>query len=326
MVNFRILMDYSILLGGDICICYILCIRDMNNHKTIEYRIDGFIGQRMVYLPGIVKRKLQKDVRVADLYITHIGIFPRAMRHLRERKMGCSQYILIYCVDGKGWIEMKGHRFQLQSNQLFVIPPHTPCRYGADEENPWTNYWLHFTGENAKAYSPPTGQVLDIPLAPDARVEERLALFEEILQNTEDYFRFEKVVYANICLKLFLSSISYLDVYRSVKHHSKSDTLEKVIAYMKNNVDKNIRVADLAELCHCSSSNLYKLFKRNLNSSPTDFFIHLKMERARRYLLKSDMKIKEIAHKLGYEDPFYFSRIFRQHLGMSPAHFRREER
>lgn len=294
--------------------------------KDIDYRNDGFIGQRMIYMPGITIKNLLKDPRIHDLYITHIGVFPKAKGHLRKRPLGCSQYILIYCFEGEGWVEIQGRRTVLKKNQLYIIEPKTICSYGSSDYNPWTNYWIHYTGPNAAIYSPPLNQVIEIPPSDDARIDERLLLFEEILQNLENYYTPEKVVYANICLKQFLSSIKYLGVYRSVNKENESDTLKKVISYMKNNLHASISVAEFAENCNCSTSNLYKLFKHNTGSSPQDFFIHLKMERARKYLLRTNLKVKEIGAKLGYDDQYYFSRIFRKHVGFSPANYRKEEK
>lgn len=298
----------------------------MKTDLKIEFKKDGFVGQRMTYMPGIVKKKVLKDPRVWDLFITHIGIFPKALGHLRHRPLGCSQYILLYCVDGEGWVEINGKRKTISSNQLFVIPPKTMCSYGSSVKKPWTNYWLHFTGENAVFYSPPANQLIYISPTDDSRIEERLILFEEMLQNVEDYFQLEKVVYANICLKQFLSSVKYLNVYRAVKKDGENDLLAKVIAFMKNNLHENIRISDLAETCNCSASNIYKIFKANLDSSPQDYFIHLKMERARKYLLRTNLKVKEVGAKLGYDDPYYFSRIFTKHVGLSPANYRKEEK
>lgn len=292
----------------------------------IEFKKDGFIGQRMAYLPGIAKRKVLKDPRVWDLFITHIGIFPKAIGHVRNRPLGCSQFILLYCVDGEGWVEMEGKRKSIRKNDLFIIPPKTPCSYGSSLKKPWTNYWLHFTGKNAELYSPPVNQVISISPTSDSRIEERLILFEEMLQNVEDYFQSEKVVYANICLKQFLSSVKYLNVYRSVKKEVENDLLQKVIAFMRNNLHENIRMTDLAETCNCSASNIYKIFKANLDSSPQDFFIHLKIERAQKYLIQSNLRVKEIGLKLGYDDAYYFSRIFSKHVGLSPANYRKEEK
>ena len=147
-----------------------------------------------------------------------------------------------------------------------------------------------------------------------------------MLNNLQDSFHPEKIIYANICLKQFLGSVKFLDVYRAAKNTEENDRLKKIVAYMKINLHKNISVGELAETFHCSSSNIYKIFKSNLDSSPKDFFIHLKMERARRYLTQSNLKVKEVGLKLGYEDQYYFSRIFARHVGLSPANYRKEEK
>ena len=298
----------------------------MGNFSEIDFKKDGFIGERMIYIPGIVKRKILKDARVFDLFITHIGIFPKALGHMRNRPLGCSQFILLYCVDGEGWIEIAGKRQIIKRNQIFIVSPKTPCKYGASLKNPWTNYWVHFTGENADVYSSTVNQIIDIPPSGNSRIDERLQLFEEMLQNAEDYFSFEKVVYANVWLKQFLTSVKYLSVYRSVKKEPGNDLLNNQISFMKNNLHQNIRISEIAARNNCSTSNIYKVFKTNLDSSPLDFFIHLKMERARKYLTQTNLKVKEIGLKLGYEDPYYFSRIFTKHVGLSPANYRKEEK
>ena len=296
------------------------------SRNNTEFKKDGFIGQRMTYLPGIVKKRVLKDPRVNDLYITHIGIFPKAQGHLRNRPLGCSQFILLYCVEGEGWVEVDGKRQKISVNQLFIIEPKKISSYGANPKNPWTNYWIHYTGKNAAIYSPTINRVIDIQPYENSRIEERLLLFEEMLQNASDYFNFERVVYANICLKQFLTSIKYLDVYRAINREPENDLLKNVISFMKNNLHKNIRISEIATRFNCSDSNIYKLFKTNLDNAPLDFFIHLKMERACKYLTQTNLKVKEISRKLGYDDPYYFSRIFTKQIGLSPAHFRREEK
>ncbi len=293
-------------------------------NDLVRYK-DGFIGQRMTYLPGIVKKKIISDQRVKDLYITHIGVFPKASGHFRYRPYGCSQYILLYCVEGEGWIKLDNHKYRLSANQLFIISPKQRCSYGTSDKNPWTNYWIHYTGENSVLYSPELNTVIHIPPDDDSRIRERLVLFEEMLQNVEDHFNIDRVIYANICLKHFLSSIKYLPVYRAVSKEPENEIVDKLISFMKNNLDKSFTMDDFSQKCDCSSSSLFKIFKRKMNSSPIDYFIHLKMQKACRYLSSGRMKIKNIANRVGYDDPYYFSRIFKKHIGLSPANYRKEE-
>lgn len=279
----------------------------------------------MVYVPGAIQKRILEDPRICDLYITHMGIFPKALGHLRIRSKGSKQYILIYCVEGKGWIEIQGRRHHLHANQLFIIPPHLPCSYGADLQQPWTNYWIHFTGDLAHLHSPPSKKVLNLAVSTESRIEERLLLFEEILQNMEHHFNPEKLLYGNLCLKYFMASIRYLDIHRSIRHETGSPLLSHLINYMKTHLHERLRVKQLADYAECSSSNIYKLFRQHLGMSPINYHTHLKMERARRYLAHTDLKVKEIGLRLGFEDPYYFSRTFSQYAGISPAGFRKEE-
>jgi len=71
-----------------------------------------------------------------QLYITDIGYYPEAKFHFRERKTGCRQYILIYCVDGKGWISVNGKEHKVGKNMFFIIPLGVPHSYGSNDSEP----------------------------------------------------------------------------------------------------------------------------------------------------------------------------------------------
>lgn len=298
----------------------------MFRDTSIKLIKEGFLGQRMVYVPGATKKKILGNPKIQDLYITHIGHFPKAKGHYRLRLFGCHQYIFIYCKNGEGWIELEDKKHILKENTAFIIPPFTKCTYGASHSNPWNNYWIHFTGENAHEYTPVAGKVISIPPGINARIEDRLILFEEMLSNMEQLSNFENVVYANICLKYFLSSIRQIETYRFSGVSDKQNYLSIAISFMNNNLKKRISLEDLSEACQCSKSNLHKVFTKSMHCAPMDYYIQLKMQRACRYLAHSDRKIKVIARELGYDDQYYFSRLFSKAIGKSPSDYRREER
>ncbi len=98
------------------------------------------------------------------------------------------------------------------------------------------------------------------------------------------------------------------------------------IAFMKEHLDQPLQASVLAARANFSLSHFFALFKRLTGYTPIDFFIRLKMERARVLLEGTSLKVKEIAAALGYGDPFYFSRVFKLVNGAAPADYRHAHR
>ena len=63
--------------------------------------------------------------------------------------------------------------------------------------------------------------------------------------------------------------------------------------------------------------------KKKTGLSPMDYYIKMKIQYACQLLSQSDLKIKEVAEKIGYEDPYYFSRLFKQVMNKSPKDYRK---
>ena len=59
---------------------------------------------------------------------------------------------------------------------------------------------------------------------------------------------------------------------------------------------------------------------------PMDYFIQLKMQKACELLYSENMKVKDVAEAIGYEDPFYFSRQFKKHMKVSPLYYKENSR
>lgn len=102
----------------------------------------------------------------------------------------------------------------------------------------------------------------------------------------------------------------------------KEDPLERSITFMKNNIQKQLSVEEIAREFHYSPSHYTALFKKKTGLSPIDYFIRMKIHYACQLLSQRELIIKEIADKVGYEDPYYFSRIFKKVTGKSPEQYK----
>jgi len=98
--------------------------------------------------------------------------------------------------------------------------------------------------------------------------------------------------------------------------------IQQSIHYMMQHLNQPLQVAELAEAAHTSPSHFFVLFKRWAGLSPIDYFIRLRMRQACRLLAATSMSVKEVAAVLGYDDPFYFSRLFKSVNGTPPTGYR----
>ena len=87
-------------------------------------------------------------------------------------------------------------------------------------------------------------------------------------------------------------------------------------------MSKPLRVGKLARLAHLSESRFRQLFTDNVGMSPKAYYEHLRLAKAAEWLRQSDMKLSEMAERLGYSNPFHLSKAFKLRHGMPPSAFR----
>lgn len=104
--------------------------------------------------------------------------------------------------------------------------------------------------------------------------------------------------------------------------HASARKIERSIAYMIQHLDRPLQVSTLAATVNVSPSHFFALFKKWAGCPPIDFFIRLRMQRACHLLEATSLSVKEIAAQLGYDDAFYFSRIFKSVHAMPPRDYR----
>lgn len=102
---------------------------------------------------------------------------------------------------------------------------------------------------------------------------------------------------------------------------NKTDSLEKAREYVQNNISKHIVLQDVANYVCISPSYLSAMFKKHYNQSLFDFINELKIELACTQMLEGNLKIYEIAYSLGYENAYYFTKVFKKYKGLTPTEY-----
>lgn len=289
---------------------------------VLNRKKDGFNGQRAIVLPGKVVRMCEGNPLVQQLFATDIGFYPKAKFHYRERIAGISQHILIYCTDGKGWLSVNGEESRVQAGEFILLPAHTAHKYGSDENDPWSIYWLHFKGSTAD-------RLVDLISAGKTRfsapidfADERIRLFNHMYRTLENGYSADNLGFLGMCLGYFLSSFCYADLFQSPYKTESKDAIDTSIEYMQDNLNQPLSLQELAAEVHISPSHYSALFRKKTGYPPLEYFNHIKAQKACQYLQFTNLQVKEIAYKLGINDPYYFSRFFSNIMGMSPLEYR----
>ena len=294
----------------------------------MKLRRDGFEGEKLVSLPETIWRKaIQTNAILRQLYLTHIGYFPKASHHFRNRKNGCADNILFYCLRGKGWYTIKDKRFEVGINQYCIIPAtEEPLRYGADELDPWTIYWVHFSSDQMDEFN----RCFKIGLYDGAKDilynEQGIALWHIMYNTLNMGYSNENLAKANLCLYHFISTFLFPDKHFHESKQDDRDMTKKVIQFMQSKIQDHITIQDIASYVDLSTSHFTYCFRKATGMAPMDYFIHLKMQKACLMLQTTEDTVKNIGTKLGYTDPYYFSRIFKKFMNVSPNGYRSARR
>ena len=100
--------------------------------------------------------------------------------------------------------------------------------------------------------------------------------------------------------------------------------LNRAMYYVQGNYDKPLQLSDVADFCRISSGYLSRLFSEHLGLSFVDYLTSVRMKVAEELLIENRCSVKEIAYAVGYQDPNYFSRIFRKQKGITPTSYLQE--
>ncbi|WP_299064554.1 AraC family transcriptional regulator [uncultured Polaribacter sp.] len=286
---------------------------------------EGFLGQKLVSLPKSTLSIAKKSKITENFYVCSLGHYPKANNHFRRRNKGSSDYIFIYCTKGKGEVIINSIKYFISPNEFFIIPKKTKHEYQADDSDPWTIYWFHFKGKTAKQlynrYK--LTDIKNYKVTPFSI--EKIKLFEKIF-NLFDHNNLEgQIEYANLLSLNFISSFVYQDIYLEINRSNNDNIINSVKKFLLDNLDKTFSLDEIAEKFNYSKSYLHTKFKSNTGYPIMVFFNLKKTQKACEYLNYTDLSIKEISYKIGFEDPLYFSRIFKNFMGKSPRNYKKSQ-
>ncbi len=279
-------------------------------------------AHKILRLPGAVVMELEREQSLlAHFFVTNTGFFTKVRGH-HTRRSAFDENIVIYCLDGKGWYAAQGQRWTIRPGQVLFVQCDIAHAYGSDETDPWSISWAHFRGNLAQSYLQLLGVGPDKPVLTIGVHSSITTLFSDALFMMRAGYSVHYLVKTASIVQQILSQIAILDAY-SPPPGANGLNVEEVINYMLANITRRCTLDDFATFAHLSRSYFSRQFREKTGYAPVDYYIRLKMQRACELLETTPMTVGAIALLLGYDDPYYFSRLFNKIIGAYPTAYRR---
>lgn len=228
--------------------------------------------------------------------------------------------LVIFCVGGSGRVDIKGNSHRVQRGDAVLLPADCAHYYCADNDDPWTIFWVHVRGELSPLLLHHLGSPAQVVIHPGLSPR-LIAGFEQLLEVGQTGYDESRYIASCAHLKHLLIMMADLHAQQS-RHNQQEFDLLAIQEFMRAKISGRITLEELANYTRMSKSHLVERYKALTGYPPIKHFTHMKMEAACALLDSSSQSIKQVAVILGYDDPLYFSRIFKKVVGVAPATYR----
>lgn len=260
-------------------------------------------------------------IRLRDVFIAE-----GASKWKLEQQLTVS-YALIVHLAGSGVLELEEMQVAMKKDHVYLVPPETTFGWSGDGSGELSVMVLRmdileerdgrFAAVNEERIHTAIALRRGIPVTPAGRLE-KLCRAIHANFNSKDKM---KVWRAQIDCAELLYAAAAVHSERAV---DTQQALERSKAYMEERYVEEITINQLAAIAELSPKYYVDLFKKTYGVSALDHLTKVRMEKAKHLMNQKERLLKDIAHEVGYSDPFYFSRKFKQTYGVSPSQYMKQ--
>lgn len=239
-----------------------------------------------------------------------------------ERPNGRKDYQLLYIATGKGHFYFDGKERILTEGNMILYRPHEPQMYYYHASDKIEVYWVHFTGRDVEAVLkkyglPETENIFYTGTSPDYQ-----CIYREMIQELQLCRANYEELLSLTLMRFFIMINRFIDEGKKSGSDIQNE-IERATHYFNENYNKPINIDEYAASRHISTCWFIRSFKQILKVTPMQYILSLRMANAQSLLETTEDSISEIAEAVGYDNPLYFSRIFRKNIGVSPSEYRK---
>ncbi len=258
-------------------------------------------------------------------YITEIGEFYARSNYYTERS-GRSGYYLMYTVSGEGEILIDEQYIRLTPNRVLIIKCDNIHRYATSADH-WDFMWIHMDGEGVSSYESliNDNRYLTVDMKGNREVQDIITRLLSFSSRSDviSYARMSDELSSLLTLILTQKLISKLkgETNRVITHYK---DIKSVINYIENNYKNQINIDDMINKVNISKYHFIRLFKQQMGTTPYDYLVHFRINKAKFLLRNTINSVSQIAKEVGYFSESNFIGQFKSVVGMTPNKYRKE--
>lgn len=265
-----------------------------------------------------------KPLIVGSCGTYHLYTRPKLPTH---RPKGRLDFQLLYVASGKAHFYFgKGDEDTVvPAGNMVVYRPKEPQKYVYYGSEQTEVYWVHFTGNNVKNILRSYGIADGMHVIHTGTSLEFTRIFKQMIQELHQC----REDYKELLTLLLHQLLIHIHRQLAKAHLTKNDYLdhemELAMQYFNENYNVEISIEDYAASRGMSVSWFIRNFKQYTSTTPMQYIVSLRITNAQMLLETTSYNVTEIGNIVGYDNPLYFSRIFKKCKGVSPSEYRKQE-
>jgi AraC-like DNA-binding protein len=250
-----------------------------------------------------------------------MSVHPDAYMYAWEAGRVLHEYQALYIARGDGYFESKrGGARTVTAGSVMLLFPGEWHRYRPRKESGWDEYWVSFGGQSVdhlirQGFFSPEDPVLHTGV--DEAIQH--AYLDLLDRARAEPIGFQQLNAASV-QEILAATLAAVRRQRHGGHGE--EVVRRAKALLEEQVEGMVSIAKLAGVLGLCEEHLRRLFREHTGMSPYQYYLELKIHRARLMLRETTLTVKEIARSLGFESPFHFSKAFKQRTGVSPTRWR----
>ncbi|MFA7566076.1 MAG: AraC family transcriptional regulator [Alkalispirochaeta sp.] len=235
------------------------------------------------------------------------------------------EFQVVYITSGRGYFEgERMGRREVRAGDVMLLFPGVRHAYRPSRETGWQEYWVGFSGDHAY-------RLWQNGLFTPERAVCHIGLNREVMADYEQIVRLCRQQPPGFQVRLgaiVLQLLAHIHSIETTSHTDVGDSelVQTVRMIMQEQIDTGIEIPEIARTAGVAYTHLLEVFRKYTGLTPYQYFLQMRILRAKELLQDPNISVKEVAAMMQFENQYYFSRLFKKKTGMAPSEWKRSIR